>query len=181
MGTRIGTMGREAGHLPRALLLVALVGLLPGCGYQPLGAGGRPERVPVLQVAAIANDTFKPGIQGTVSAAILRQLRLEGRFRPPQDQPPDLVLAGSVTGYQNDAIAFDSQDVGRRFRVRITLSATLTGQPRGEVRFKEEVVGESFYTTGSGVVNTRAAEDDAALRAAQDLARRLLTRLTEEL
>lgn len=155
--------------------------LLGGCGYHALGAGpassGRQ-----LYVEAITNGTLRPGLQGVVSAALLRQLRLHGVLRSSESGPPDLVLSGAVTAYANDAIAFDrlQQDVGRRFRVRVTLLATVAARTDGAVRLKEAITGEAFYTAGAGAVSTRNAEDEALQRAAQDLASRVVSRLLEE-
>src|SRR5512143_532128 len=150
------------------------------CGYQPVGMSGPPSAARQVAVEAITNETMRPGIQGVVSAAILRQLRLRGVLRSPETGPPTLILSGGVTGYQNDPIAFDPQDIGRRFRVRVTLLATLTERPEGKVRLKEALVGEAFYTVGVGAVSTRNAEDEALQFAAQDVANKLVARLLEE-
>jgi len=133
-----------------------------------------------VYVEAITNETMRPGIQGVVGAAILRQLRLHGVLRSPETGPPDLILSGGVTGYQNEAIAFDRQDIGRRFRVRVTLLATLIGRADGKVRLKETVVGEAFYTAGVGAVAVGNSEDEALQFAAQDVANKLVARLLEE-
>jgi hypothetical protein len=169
-GARLGVLGVAGGIL------------LGACGYQPLGVGGPPQSGRQVFVEAITNGTLRPGIQTVVSVALLRQLRLHGVLRSPETGPPDLILSGGVTAYANDAIAFDQvqQDVGRRFRVRVTLLATVTGRADGAVRLREAVTGEAFYTAGAGAVSTRAAEDEALGRAAQDLASRFVTRLLEE-
>jgi hypothetical protein len=155
--------------------------LLGGCGYQPLGAGASSSKQQ-LYVEAITNGTLRPGIQAVVSAALLRELRLHGVLRSQETGPPDLILSGAVTGYANDAVVFDrlQQDVGLRFRVRVTLAATVIGRTDGAVRLKEAVTGEAFYTAGTGVVSTRNAEVEALYRAAQDLASRFVSRLLEE-
>jgi hypothetical protein len=152
--------------------------LLSACGYRPVSesAAGAPH----LQVAVITNDTYKPGLHTMVIAAVLRQLRL-GAQREADARPPDFILSGSVTNYENDAIASTREDIGQRFRVRVTLLATLTPRGGGAARLQETIVGQAFYTTGADVVGTRAAENDAASRAAQDLARRLAARILEEL
>ncbi len=164
-----------------SLILVAGAILFGGCGYQPLGSGP-PSRGERVFVEAITNGTLRPGIQTVVSAAILRQLRLQGILRSPETGPPDLILSGAVTTYVNQAIGFDrlQPDVGRRFRVRVTLFATLTARSDGAVRLKEAITGEAFYTAGVGAVGTRNAEDDALQRAAQDLASQVVARLLEE-
>jgi Lipopolysaccharide-assembly len=168
------------------LVRLVLAGMATGfvavaCGYQPIGMSGPPSSTRQVYVEAITNETMRPGIQGVVGAAILRQLRLHGVLRSPETGPPDLILSGGVTGYQNEAIAFDRiQDTGRRFRVRVTLLATLIGRTDGKVRFKEAVVGEAFYTTGVGAVAVGNSEDEALRFAAQDVANKLVARLLEE-
>jgi hypothetical protein len=160
-----------------ALLLVA--GLLSACGYHPVSETAAGQ-TPNLQVAPITNETYKPGLNAVVSAAVLRQLRLSGQGAA-DSRPPDFILSGSVISYENDAIASNPQDIGQRFRVRVTLQATLTPRTGGPPRLKENVVGQAFYTVGADVVGTRAAENDAAIRASQELARRLAARIMEEL
>ncbi len=153
--------------------------LLSACGYRPVSETAAGQ-TPNLQVSPITNGTYKPGLDAIVSAAILRQLRLTGQG-PTASRPPDFVLSGSVINYENDAIASNPQDIGQRFRVRVTMQATLTPRTGGTPRLKENIVGQSFYTVGADVVGTRAAENDAAIRASQELARRLAARIMEEL
>jgi hypothetical protein len=160
---------------------LALLTVLQACGYRPLDGGGGPKGVQRLHVAGIANDTFNPGIQAAVGAAIIRQLRFNTRIHVVDETSADLVLTGRVTSYQNDAIAFNVQDIGRRYRVRITLQASLVGRSGGAVRLTQDVGGEAYYTTGASAADTRAAEQEAMQRAAQDLARQLVSLLVEEL
>jgi len=173
-----GQQGRE--RMRRTLLLLAIAGLLAACGYRPLGTSSPPSNGGRVSVEAITNETMRPGIHAMVSAALLRQLRLQGVEGSAGPGPPDLVLSGSVTAYENDAIAFDSQDIGKRFRVRVTLLATLVNRGDGTVRLKETVAGEAFYTAGVGAVGARNAEDEAAGIAARDVASKLVARLLEE-
>lgn len=155
--------------------------LIAGCGYHPEGAGNLPREIQRLHLAALANDTFRPGLQGLVSAAILRRLQQDGRVRLAPAEAADSVLDGSLTAYQNDPIAFERADIGRRFRVRVTLALRLREREGEKLLLQEEIVGEAFYTAGAGVVSTRAAEEEAAARAAQDLAARIVARVLEGL
>jgi outer membrane lipopolysaccharide assembly protein LptE/RlpB len=154
--------------------------VLAGCGYRPLGETGAPAGRRTVLVQAIGNETLRPGLQGIVGAALLRQLRLQGIAGSPDAGSADLVLSGGVTGYLNDAITFSGQDIGRRFRIRLTVSVTLTRPADGSVRLAEAVLGEAFYTTGTDAVTTRNAEEEAVRRAAQDMAFRLVARIMEE-
>ncbi len=176
----VGHVNRSGGGWVEIVLAGIVAALGAACGYQPVGLSGPPSTARQLSVEAITNETMRPGIQGVVSAAILRQLRLHGVLPSAAAGPAALVLAGGVTGYLNEPIAFDRQDIGRRFRVRVTLLATVTGRTDGKVRLKEAVVGEAFYTAGVGAVGARNAEDEAAQFAAQDVANKLVARLLEE-
>lgn len=151
-----------------------------GCGYHPVGMSGPHAAARRVAVEAITNETMRPGIQGIVGAAVLRQLRLHGVLGVSEAGPPTLILSGGVTGYQNEAIAFDRQDIGRRYRVRVTLLATLTERTDGKVRLKEAIVGEAYYTTGVGAVSVSTSEAEALSFAAQDVAHKLVARLLEE-
>lgn len=179
--TRAHGSGSWYWQAARGLMAAALAAtLLAACGYRPLGADGATAGHR-LSVETITNETMRPGIQGVVSTALLRQLRFRGLLRSPEAGPADLVLSGGVVGYQNDAIAFDAQDIGRRFRVRVIVQAKLEGRPDAKVILNEAVVGEAFYTAGVGAVSARNAEDEAMQFAAQDAASKLVARLLEEL
>ena len=178
---RVGQRPPLRGGTVRVLLLCLAVGAVPvACGYRPLGTNGTPGGERRVSVGAITNETMRPGVQGIVAAAILRQLRLHGVLRTPDAGVPDLMLSGGVTAYLNEPIAFDRQDIGRRFRVRVTLSSTLVGRADSKVRFTEAITGEAYYTAGVGAVSARNAEDEALQLAAQDLASKLVSRLLEE-
>lgn len=164
------------------LLVAGLVAVTvaAGCGYHPVGMSSPASATRHVAVEAITNETMRPGIQGIVGAAVLRQLRLYGVLGSSEAGPPTHILSGGVISYLNEAIAFDRQDIGRRYRVRVTLLATLTDRTDGKVRLKEAIVGEAFYTTGVGAVSVSNSEAEALNFAAQDVAGKLAARLLEE-
>jgi outer membrane lipopolysaccharide assembly protein LptE/RlpB len=161
--------------------IICLFLLVAGCGYHPLGSGSVPAEIQHLYVAPVTNRTLRPGLQGLVGAAILRRLQQDGRVQLVSQATAEAVLTGDVTLYENVPIAVDPQDVGRRFLVRLVFSMQLKGREGEKVLLVEEVTGEAFYTTGTDVVSTRSAEEVAAVRAAQDLATRVVTRIVEGL
>ena len=168
--------------LPLPLVLpVILLLWITGCGYQPHGLGSLPAEIQRVHLAALKNGTLRPGLQGIVGTAILRRLQQDGRIRAAPQEAADAVLEGTISAYENIPLAFEQGDIGRRFRVRLVLTMQLTGRNGEKVLLKEEVFGEAYYTAGTGVVATRAAEEEASFRAAQDLASRVVTRLLEGL
>jgi len=171
----------DAGAPPLVILLVILLPWGAGCGYQPYGLGSLPPEFQRVHLAALRNDTFRPGLQGFVGAAILQQLQQNGRIRVSPQESADAVLAGTITAYQNIPIAFDQSDFGQRFRVRLVMTMQVTGRRAEKVLLREEVYGEAYYTAGQEVTETRTAEQAAGFRAAQDLAVRVVERLLEGL
>ena len=155
--------------------------LAAGCGYRPHGTGSLPPEIQRLHLAALVNDTFRPGLQGLVGAAIIRRFQQDGRVHLSALEAADAILEGTLIAYHNDPVAFERIDIGRRFRVRLTLLLRLTGRDGKKVLLKDEIVGEAFYTAGNDVVATRSAEEEAAQHAARDLAGRVVTRLMEGL
>ncbi len=174
---RYGT-GRSSRLAGVALLLLLLT---VSCGYHRPGQHEPGRPIPTVYLAALSNDTTRPGLQGTVAGAIQRQLLLDARI-PVVDEPrADLILAGRVAGYGTEALAFDPlADIGRRFRLRV--SATIVARERvgGQVRFEGNFSGEAYYTAADTVQAVRAAEEEAVRRAAQDMAAQLMARLLEE-
>jgi hypothetical protein len=175
----MATCHPDTGAPPLIVLLVVVLVWGGGCGYQPYGLGSLPPDLQRVHVAALRNDTFRPGLQGLVGAAILQQLQQDGRIRLSAQESADAILAGMITAYTNIPITFDSSDIGQRFRVRIIMTMQLTGRSAEKVLLREEVYGEAYYTAGQEVTETRTAEQAAGFRAAQDLAVRLVERLLE--
>lgn len=171
---------RHTLQLPLVLLVLPLL-WVTGCGYQPHGLGSLPPEIQRIHLAALKNGTLRPGLQGIVGTAILRRVQQDGRIRAAPQEAADAVLGGTISAYQNSPVAFEQGDIGRRFRVRLVLTMQLTERNGEKVLLNEEVFGEAYYTAGTGVVATRAAEDEASFRAAQDLAIRVVTRLLEGL
>jgi hypothetical protein len=165
----------------RGLILFVLAGLIPACGYQPLEGGAGPQGPQKLHVTGVTNDSLNPWVQAAMGSAIIRQVRLNTRIRMTDEALADVILSGRVLSYQNDPITFSLQDIGRRYRVRVLLLATLTKRGTGAVQLKQEITGEAYYNTGTTAADTRAAEQEATQRAAQDAARQLVALLVEEL
>jgi hypothetical protein len=162
-------------------LCAACALILVGCGYRPLGTERLPDGIRRVHLASIANGTYRPGIEGQLGAAILRRLQFATQVQVVPEPSAEAVLGGRIATYQNLPIAFQQTDIGQRFLVRLTLQMTLTDRQKGKVLLKEDVVGEAYYTAGAGAAATRAAEEEAAQRAVQDLAARAVDRLLEDL
>jgi hypothetical protein len=164
-----------------------IVGLVPwvlagaGCGYAPLTASDLPASLQRLHVAPVKNETFRPGLEGAITAAMLRQFRQDGRVQLAAQEAADGVLASRVVAYENLPITFTPFDVGRRYRVRVWLALELRARGQNTPMLEEQLAGEAYYLTGADVVATRTAEEEATQRAVRDLAARVVTRILDTL
>jgi hypothetical protein len=155
--------------------------LVAGCGYRPLGTEALPANVHSVAIGPIANNTFRAGLQGQVGDSLNQRFRADGRVQVRPSTEADAVIETILTSYVNEGVAWDPNGVARRFRVQVTAGMVLRDRRTYRVLISEGMAGEAYYTAGSGVGSTLAAEDAAALRAVQDLADRVATRVIEGL
>jgi hypothetical protein len=165
----------------RIVGLASWICAIAGCGYAPLTASDVPASLQRLHVAPVKNETFRPGLEGAVTAAMLRQFRQDGRLQLAAQEAADGVLASRIVAYENLPITFTSFDVGRRYRLRVWLALELTARGQNTPLLEERLAGEAYYLTGTDVVSTRTAEEEATQRAVRDLAGRVVTRILDTL
>lgn len=93
----------------------------------------------------------------------------------------DAIIETIITGYGNEGVAWDQNDVARRFRVQVSAGITLRDRHTLRVLIIEGIAGEAYYTAGTGIGPTLAAEEEGTRRALRDLADRIATRIIEGL
>jgi outer membrane lipopolysaccharide assembly protein LptE/RlpB len=170
---------QRIGGAARGLGLGLWILAAAGCGYAPLSTTSLPAETQRLHVAPVKNETFRPGLEGAVTAAMLRQFRQDGRVQLVAAEAASGVLAARITAYENLPITFTVFDVGSRYRVRVWLALQLTGHGQEKPVLEEQVAGEAYYNTGASVVLTRTAEEDAIQRAVRDLAAQVVARVLD--
>jgi hypothetical protein len=165
-----------------AIVCMALLLTLAGCGYRPLGAGGMgdlPPTVKTIAIGTLKNRTLRPTIQPALKEALVRRFAADARIRIVEEGAADALLEGAIEGFGEEPIAFDSTDTARRLRVTISFSFTLTDRSKDTVVLRDGVTGVAYYIAAPGVAPTRAAEDEATLRAVADLAERVVNRVVD--
>ncbi len=165
----------------RAIVWVALLLTLAGCGYRPLGAGGigdLPPTVKTIAIGTLRNRTLRPSIQPALKEALVRRFAADARIRIVEEGA-DALLEGAIEGFGEEPLAFDVSDTARRLRVTISFSFTLTERSKDMVMLRDGVTGVAYYIAAPGVAPTRAAEDEATLRALADLAERVVNRVVD--
>ena len=155
--------------------------LLTGCGYRPLGTEALPANVRSLAIGPIANSTFRAGLQGLLGDSLHQRFLADGRVRLRPSPEADAIIESIITGYVNEGVAWDQNGVARRFRVQVSAGLILRDRRTHRLLISEGLAGEAYYTAGSGVGTTLAAEEEGARRAVRDLADRVASRIIEGL
>lgn len=165
----------------RTILCVAVLLALTGCGYRPVGSGevsALQLSVKTISIGMVKNRTLRPTIQPTLRDALIRRLAVDGRIKVVEEGA-DAVLEGAIEGFGEEPLAFDSADTAKRLRMSISFSFTVKKRLEDKVLLRDGVTGVAYYFTGTGLAETRTAEDEATLRAVTDLAEQVVSRLLD--
>jgi hypothetical protein len=165
----------------RAIVYMAVLLVLAGCGYRSVGSGevsALEAPVKTISIGMIKNRTFRPTIQPVLRDALIRRLAADGRIRVVEEGA-DALLEGAIEGFGEEPLAFGSADTAKRLRMSISFSFTLKNQSEDKVLLRDGVTGVAYYFTGTGLAETRTAEDEATLRAVADLAEQVVSRLID--
>ncbi len=150
--------------------------LLCGCGYafRPKTDGAKK-----VAVSIFVNGTFKPGLETLARDSLLQ--RLAERKVPVVDPAEaDSTLQGTMSRYSIDAVAYDSRDISREYRLTITMTAVLKEKASQKTLWEETLRASSYYYTGDNVAATEIAEHDGAIRVLEELSQMLASRLMED-
>lgn len=165
----------------RTIVCVVVLLALAGCGYRSVGSGESSALQPsvkTINIGMIKNRTFRPTIQPTLRDALIRRLAADGRIRVVEEGA-DAILEGAIDGFGEEPLAFGSVDTAKRLRMTISFSFTLRNRSDDKVLLRDGVTGVAYYFTGTGVTETKTAEDEATLRAVTDLAEQVVSRLID--
>ncbi|NJD68518.1 MAG: hypothetical protein C3F12_00270 [Candidatus Methylomirabilota bacterium] len=165
----------------RTIVYVAVLLVLAGCGYRPVGSGEMSALQPsvkTISIGMVKNRTFRPTIQPALRDALARRLSADGRMRIVEEGA-DAVLEGAIEGFGEEPLAFGTVDTAKRLRMSIFFSFTLKKRADEKVLLRDGVTGIAYYYTGSGLAETKTAQDEATLRAVADLADQVVSRLLD--
>jgi len=161
---------------------IAILLMLAGCGYRPLGQGevsDLPMTVKTIAMGQLKNRTLRPTIQPALKEALIGRFAADARIRVVEEGVADAILEGAIEGFGEDPLAFDSSDTALRLRVSISFSFIVKDRIKDTVLLRDGVTGVAYFSAGSGIGPTRTAEDEATSRALRDLAGQVVNRVMD--
>ncbi len=153
--------------------------LAGGCAGYKLGpTGGRVAGSQSIQVNFFQNQTREPRVIEAVATALRRDLQQDGTYRLNTHNEGDVVVTGTITKFEREAISFQPNDVltARDYVIRMTARITARERGSGKVLLDRDVVGSTTVRVG---VDLPEAERQAIPIIAEDLAQRTTSLLVD--
>jgi hypothetical protein len=163
-----------------ALLGGLLLVLLPGCGYHaPTGGDvwvGQEGRT--LYVELFANRTVEPYLDNVVTEEVAIQMSRSRLVELTEQRGmADLVLDGSVTGFDSSVGAYDAADNISEYSASMTVKARLLRRSDGTVLWQSVLSRSETYPALVDKSLQQEGESLAARVVARRIAEDLLARL----
>lgn len=174
----------------RAAAVLALAAALAGCGYTTKSL--LPEDIKRIHVAPVKNAidlssensgkdhfrVYRPGLEVELTNAIINRFIFDGNLRVsshPEDS--DAVVDAKLVDYRRDALRYTDSDDVREYRVNVVLDVSVYRTSNHQVLWHDAALAgdTTFFVAGQRA----ASEDDAAAKAVEDAARRVVEKTLE--
>lgn len=128
---------RRAVVAARLLLLLAILSIVPSCGYTLVGRGAfLPDYIQTVAIPTFINRTPQFEVEIRLTDAVTTEFVSRGNFRViGEPQNADAVLRGEITGYNARPVQLDVQDQARQYQITITAAVTFTDLVQNKVLF----------------------------------------------
>jgi outer membrane lipopolysaccharide assembly protein LptE/RlpB len=166
------------------LVLIALLLLLPACGYHFTPVGGIvPESAKTIAIPVFINGTYEPLIDTEVTRAVVDEFLADGRLQVVGLEAADVVLKGTVTKFEITPTSYTADTFVQSYNISIGVNITIEDAKAHKVLLKDSGVGSVFnssYAVFIGdITRTKIAKDAAVKNACKDLASTLRSRVLE--
>ena len=158
---------------------------LSGCGYTSKTI--LPENIKSIHVAPVQNTidlsaeseegsayrTYRPGIEVNLTNEIINRFVFEGTLKVALPDKADAIVEAKIKDYRRDALRYTESDDIQEYRISLVADVAVYTVADRKLLWQESLTGDSsFYLSGPRAVS----EDEAAAKAVQDLARRIVER-----
>ncbi len=161
---------------------------LGGCAYTTKSQ--LPEHIRSVHVATIKNSidlsaevsdrdhfrVYRPGVEVDLTNAVINRYIFDGNLRVASPEKADALIEATLLDYRRDPLRYTDNDDVQESRLSISLSVKMTDVKSQKIIWQDTVTGDAaFYLSGSKA----ASEDEAAARAVEDTARRVVEKTFE--
>jgi len=139
----------------RLFLIICIVLLPLGCGYQSVGKETYiPPGLNSVAIPTFVNQTFEPGIEVPLTQGFLREFIQDRRVKVLNRSEADSILEGVIKDFQIYSVAYDRSGLALEYQTSVVIDLTLKKRT-GEILWRENDVSESrwFRTSFSVLVS----------------------------
>ncbi len=173
--------------LPK-IVAVLLVAVLSGCGYTT--RSNLPENLKRIHVAPVKNGVdlsseitdktpfrvYRPGLEVELTNAIINRFIFDGQLKVTGPEKADAVVEATLADYRRDALRYNQGDEIQEYRLSVSLNVVVTQKSDKKVLWQDRVIGDTtFFLSGARSIS----EDEAAAKALEDAARRVVEKTLE--
>ena len=158
----------------RIFLAALLAGLcVGGCGYSL--QGNLPDHIKSVAVPVFRNRTTEPGVESTISSAVVNAFTTNGKLRVVSLDAADSMLEGEIIGFEVQSLAFDSRLNLRSYRLAVTMNVRFRDLKKSAMLWEQQGLREvvDFQVAGQ-VSDTVSREEGAVKQAAVEIGRKVV-------
>jgi len=157
------------------ILIFALMATLwlGSCGYSL--QGNLPDHIKSVAVPVFRNRTTEPGVESTISRAVVNAFTTNGKLRVVSLDAADSMLEGEIIGFEVQSLAFDSRLNLRSYRLAVTMNVRFRDLKKSAMLWEQQGLREvvDFQVAGQ-VADTVSREEGAVKQAAVEIGRKVV-------
>ncbi|MBI4433028.1 MAG: LptE family protein [Candidatus Omnitrophica bacterium] len=160
-----------------------------GCGYTTkslLPADIRSISIePVKNLVDVSREVdekshfrvYRPGLETDLTNAIINRFIFDGNLKVVAPEKADAIVETKITDYRRDALRYSEGDDIQEYRLNVVANVAVYRAADRKLLWREQsLTGDTtFFLSGARAVT----EDEAAVNAVDDLARRIVERTIE--
>ncbi len=156
---------------------------LTGCAYATKSL--LPENIQRVNVAPVKSSidlsaeitdktpfrVYRPGLEVEITNAIINRYIFDGTLKVASAEKADALLEATLVDYRRDALRYSEGEDIQEYRLSVTVEAVFKAKADGKILWSKRIAGDTtFFLAGSRAIS----EDQAATRAVEDVARRVV-------
>lgn len=170
------------------IFVVLFIAVSAGCGYT--NKTHLPENLKRIHVAPVKNGVdlsseisektpfrvYRPGLEVELTNAMINRFIFDGQLKVTDREKADAVVEATLADYRRDALRYNTGDEVQEYRLSVVMDVVVMQKSDQKVLWHDRVTGDTtFFLSGSHSVS----EDQAAAKAVEDAARRVVERTIE--
>lgn len=175
--------------MKRGCAALALAAALSGCGYT--NQISLPGDIRTIHVEPVANAidltgeisqdqtfrVYRPGVEVELTNAIINRYIFDGHLQVVSvPDRADAVVRARLVDYRRDPLRYSRSDDVQEYRLSITLDVSVESRDGKPIWHESALTGDTtFFFSGARAIS----EDEAAAKAVQDTARRVVEKTLE--